>query len=114
MLAFNRSSVIPSRKDARNRAFAAPCRLRCRRNTRLSKPIARASSRKISTFGFVSPGAGSTGRGELQVVMPVCEVQVGVLEEGRDRQHDVGVVRRIGLELLQDYCEQVRRVSALE
>ncbi len=41
--------------------------------------------------------------------MPVGEVQVRVLQKRRHGQQDVGVVRRVGLELLEHDGEQIRR-----
>ena len=53
--------------------------------------------------------AGRRQRGprQLQVVMAVGEVQVGVLEERGDRQQDVGVIGGVGLELLEHDGEQI-------
>jgi hypothetical protein len=58
----SRSSVIPARKG-----WPEPSVCRIMSSSVSSKhgsvnPIAFASSRKTSTFGFVSPGAGSAGR----------------------------------------------------
>src|SRR5579862_6403745 len=49
---------------------------------------------------------GLTGRGQrrtsqLQIIMSVCVVKIGVLEKCRDGQQDVGVVRGVVLKLLE-------------
>ena len=77
-------------------------------------PIALASSRKISTFGFVSPGAARAGRAICKIIVAVGEIKVGVFQERRHRQHDVGVIGCIRLELLQNDGEQILASQAFE
>ena len=72
-----------------------------------SKPMRSASSRKTSTFDFVSPGAGQRRTRELQMVMPVGEIKIGVFQERCGRQQNVGVIRGVVLKLLQHHGEQI-------
>ena len=39
--------------------------------------------------------------------MSVCDVEVGVLEKCSNRENDIGEVRSIGLELFEDYSEEI-------
>ena len=71
-----------------------------------------ASRRKISVLGSASPGAGKRGAGELQVVVAVGVVEIGVFEESSRGQDDVGEIRGIGLELFEHHREQVVAAQA--
>ena len=44
---------------------------------------------------------------ELQIVVAVGEIKIGVFEKRRRRQHDIGEIGGVGLELLQNDGEQV-------
>ena len=44
---------------------------------------------------------------QWQIVMPVREIEIGVLQERGRRQQNIGVVGRIGLELFQHHGEQI-------
>ena len=44
---------------------------------------------------------------QLQIVVPVSEIQIGVFQERGGRQQDVRVIGRAGLELLQHHGKQV-------
>ena len=52
-------------------------------------------------------GRFQSGAGELQVVVAVGEVEVGVFEKGGRGQNDVGEIGGIGLELFEDDGEQI-------
>ena len=66
-----------------------------------------ASARKISTFDRPSPGRGQRRPRQLQIVMAVGEIEIGVLQERRGRQNDIGEIGGIGLELLEHHGEQI-------
>ena len=66
-----------------------------------------ARRRKISLFGSASPSGAIAGVVREHVQVPVRLVHVEVLELRRRRQHVVGVVGRVGLEVLEHDGEQV-------
>ena len=74
----------------------------------------RPAARKISTLLRASPGGWQRRPRQLQVVVPVREVEVGVLQEGGRRQQDVGVVGGVGLELLEHDGEQILAAQAAQ
>ena len=51
--------------------------------------------------------SGQRRPGHLHIVVAVGEIEVGVFQERRDRQDDVGVIGGVGLELLQNDGEQI-------
>ena len=83
-------------------------------NSSGSKPIARASSRNTSVLLFASPSGRDRRFVRLHVQVAVAAVDVEVLQLRRRRQHDVGVVGRVGLKLLVDDGEQVLALQPLE
>ena len=52
-------------------------------------------------------GRGHHGSRKLQMIMTVREIKIGVLEERRRRQQDVGVIGGVSLELLEHHGEQI-------
>ena len=46
--------------------------------------------------------------------MPVCFLQILVLEESSCREHDIGIVGRVGEELFVHYGEQIRTHEAAD
>ena len=71
-----------------------------------------ARRRKTSVLGRASPGAGKSGAGELQIVVAVGEVEVGVFEESGGGQNDIGEIGGIGLELFEHDGEQIVAAQA--
>src|SRR5205085_11188174 len=65
-------------------------------------------------IGFGFAGGREDGPRELEVIMAVGEVDIGVLEEGGGRQKEVGIIGGVGLELLEHYSEQVVAAQAFE
>ncbi len=63
-------------------------------------------------FGFA--GGGQGGARQLQVIVSVGEVQVGVLQERGHGEDDVGVVRGVRLELFEHDGEQILAVQAAQ
>ena len=59
-------------------------------------------------------GSGQRRPSHLQIVVAVGEVKVGMFQERRHRQHDVRVIRCIGLKLFQDDREQIFAPQAFE
>ena len=79
-----------------------------------SKPMRAASSRKISHVGPGLAGRRQDGPRQLQIVMPVGEVEVGVLEKSGGGQQDVGVIGGIGLDLFEHHGEQILAAQSFE
>ena len=79
-----------------------------------SKPISLASSRHISLVGLHSPGGSIAFSIVREVeVAPRPHHVLGLAGHGR-RQDDVGILRRVGDEVLGDDREQVFALQALD
>ncbi len=108
------SSVMPFRNGCSEASSVRIMSSSESRKQGSSKPMRSASRRNTSTLDLVSPGAAKRGPRELQIVMAVGEVEVGVLQERRGRQQNIGVVGGVGLELFEHHGEQVLAPHAFE
>ena len=105
--AASRSYVIPSRNGwpVASRSRTSSSSVRCSRGS--SRPRAAARRRAISVLGSASPSGAIGGLVEREVEVAPRDREVEVLDLRRGRQHDVGVARGVGEELLDHDREQV-------
>ena len=70
---------------------------------------AHAAGQQAEDLDVALSFAGRCERGprQLEVIVPVGGVQVGVLQEGGHREHDIGMIGGVRLELLQHDGEQI-------
>ncbi len=79
-----------------------------------SKPMRSASSAEDLDVRFRFAGRRQRGPRQLQIVVAVGEVEIGVLQKRGGGQQDVGVIGGVGLELLEHHGEQIVAAQARE
>jgi hypothetical protein len=72
-------------------------------------PESHASGETAEDFGVGQgfPGRRESGTRKLNEVVSVGAIEIGVFEEGSGGEDDVGEISGIGLELFDDYSEQI-------
>ena len=103
----SRSNVIPSRNGCSESSSVRIMSSSESWKQASSNPMRWASSAEDLDVRFGFAGRRKRGPRQLQMVVAVGEVQVGVLQKRGCGQQDVGVIGGVGLELFQHHCEQI-------
>ena len=79
-----------------------------------SKPMRCGQQAEDFDVGLRLAGRGQRGPRQLQIVVAVGEVEVGVFQERGGGQHDVGEIGGVGLELFEHHGEQIVAAQAAQ